>query len=74
MHRKAVFKPLEHALEVDSPSLHQNLGYAAWPSQNFAVRQRSLQKRDGYAQVRNVGENGDGDVVIVGRHASRSLQ
>ena len=56
MHRKAVFKPLEHALEVDAPSLHQNLGYAAWPAQNFNVRQRSLQKRNGYLQVRDLGE------------------
>lgn len=56
MYRKAVFRPLEHALEVDAPTLHQQLGYAAWPSQNFKVRQRSLQKRDGYEQVRDLGE------------------
>ena len=56
MHRKAVFRPLEHALEVDSPSLHQNLGYAAWPAQNFKILQRSLQKRYGYSEVRDLGE------------------
>ena len=56
MHRKAVFRPLEHALEVDSPSLHQHMGYAAWPAQNFKVLQRSLQKRYGYSEVRDLGE------------------
>ena len=56
MHRKAVFRPLEHALEVDAPSLHQHLGYAAWPAQNFKILQRSLQKRYGYSEVRDLGE------------------
>ena len=72
MHRKAVFKPLEHALEVDAPSLHQNLGYAAWPSQNFHVRQRSLQKRDGYLQVRDLGEEVQAIIYYTSTSAANS--
>jgi len=56
MYRKYVFRPLEHALAVDASSLHQDLGYAAWPSQNFKVLQRSLQKRYGYREFRDVKE------------------
>jgi len=72
MYRKYVFRPLEHALEIDAPSLHQNMGYAAWPSQNFKILQRSIQKRPGYAEIRDLQEEVQAIILYTASSGARS--
>ena len=48
-------RPTEHALDLDSPLLSVNPGYATWPSQNLEIARRSNSKRSGYVEHRNIG-------------------
>jgi hypothetical protein len=41
---------------MGAPSLHQDLTHADWPAQNFRIGQRSVQKRYGYKEDRDLGD------------------
>ena len=56
MHRRYYIRPLEHALTTDAPKVNQLYGFGAWPSKDFSIRQRSIQKRWGYSEDRDLGE------------------
>ena len=53
---KYLLRPISHGLDMSIPSLHQDLGYADWPAQNFKISQRSVKKRCGYLEDRDLGE------------------
>jgi len=56
MHQRYYIRPLEHALTTDAPKVNQLYGFGAWPSKDFSVKQRSIQKRWGYSEDRDLGE------------------
>ena len=56
MHKRYFIRPLEHALTTDAPKINQQYGFGAWPSKNFSVKQRSIQKRWGYSEDRDLEE------------------
>ena len=64
MHRKYLLRPISHGLDMSIPSMHQNLGYADWPAQNFKIDQKSAQKRWGYVEDRNLGESVEVQAII----------
>jgi len=51
-----LMRPISHMLDTSVTSLHQNVGYAGWGIQNLTMQQRSMQKRWGYTEDRDLGE------------------
>ena len=49
---------------MSAPSLHQDLGHADWPAQNFKISQKSVLKRYGYGEDRDLGEGIDVQSII----------
>ena len=56
MHQRYYIRPLEHALTTDAPKINQHYGFGAWPSRDFSIKQKSIQKRWGYSEDRDLGE------------------
>ena len=56
MHQRYFIRPLEHALTTDAPKINQQYSFGAWPSKDFSIKQRSIQKRWGYSEDRDLGE------------------
>jgi hypothetical protein len=59
---------------MSAPSLNQDLGHADWPAQNFKIDQKSIKKRYGYIEDRDLGvevqdiiyyKQSDGDVYTL---------
>lgn len=56
MYNTYLFRPLKHNLDISSPSLNQPFPYAAWPTQNVEIWQKSINRRPGYIADVNLGE------------------
>lgn len=53
--KKYLFRPMEHALASDYPSSLMPAGFAGWGAKNFKIDQRSILKRWGYDEDRDLG-------------------
>jgi len=62
--KKYLIRPSSHGLDMSAPSLHQDLGHADWPAQNFKISQKSVMKRYGYGEDRDLGEGVDVQAII----------
>jgi hypothetical protein len=49
---------------MSAPSLNQDLGHADWPAQNFKISQKSVKKRYGYGEDRDLGEGVDVQDIV----------
>jgi len=59
---------------MSAPSLHQDLGHADWPSQNFKISQKSVMKRYGYGEDRDLGEGVDVQSIIYYKKSVGAVQ
>ena len=55
MRKHFFLRPTEHGLTTDAATLIQSPTHAAWPTRNVVVDQRSIQKRWGYTEDRDLG-------------------
>lgn len=51
-----LIRPIEHGLNLDSPSMSQHFAFAGWPAQNFKIKKGAFRKRNGYVKVRDLGD------------------
>jgi len=56
-YRKYMIRPLQHGVDLSIPGLHQPFENATWGAQNFTIEQRSMKKRRGYIEHRDLGRN-----------------
>ena len=63
-YKQFVIRPIEHGLNIDAPSLGQDVQYAGWESKNFKIKKRAFRKRNGYTNVRNLGTGVDVQRII----------
>lgn len=61
---KYLYRPLQQGLDLSVPSMHQGVGTMGWPIQNVAIDQRSIFKRSGYVEDRDLGANVDVQSII----------
>lgn len=59
-----LIRPMQHILDVSSPALNQPFPFAAWPSQNCKLNQKSIQKRQGYIEDRDLGSGVDIQAIV----------
>jgi hypothetical protein len=71
---KYLIRPVSHGLDMSAPSLNQDLGHADWPAQNFKISQKSVKKRYGYLEDRDLSveiqdivyyKQSDGDIYTL---------
>ena len=48
-------RPLQSGVSTEFPTLHEHYGNAVWNSENWRVKQKSIQKRPGYLEDRDLG-------------------
>lgn len=63
-YHKYLIRPMAHGLDMADPSLHQSLDHADWPAKNFKIGQRSVKKRCGYGEDRDLGEGVDVQQIV----------
>jgi len=51
-----LMRPIQHMLDASQTSLHQGVGYAGWGTQNLQLFQKSMKKRQGYVEDRDLGQ------------------
>ena len=61
---KYLIRPVSHGLDMSAPSLNQDLGHADWPAKNFKISQKSVIKRCGYGEDRDLGEGVDVQDIV----------
>ena len=69
-----MIRPASHGLDMSAPSLNQDLGHADWPSKNFKISQKSVIKRYGYGEDRDLGEGIDVQDIVYYKQSDGTIE